>query len=252
MLNAVMLDSREPPWVQSLKFDGAPTAVATLDYGDLWATTEDGAMLCIERKTPSDLLNSIVDNRLFAQVAGIRAKTQWAYLIITGILRADADGKVIADRPTGWAWDNVQGVLLTVQELGVGIVHTADDAGYEAAVLRLSKRKREEVRIVEQRLDSRVAGPGECVLTSLPGIGWQRAQDLLRVFDGNVGQALAWLTWTNTFGDGPAGIGGGVKAGVRKALNLADSEELYCWGREDFEYYERHKGDAGNKTQIET
>lgn len=251
-----MVDSREPNWVQRLKFDGVPVAVTALDYGDLWATTGDGAMVCIERKTPTDLLGSIKDNRLFAQCAGMRAKTQWAYLVVTGVLRANASGKVIADeRITGWAWESVAGALLTVQEMGVGVVHTANERDYEAAVIRLSERKRGEEYIIEQRMDSRVASPAEQVLTSLPGIGWQRAQDLIRVFGGNVGQALAWLTWRNTVGDGPAGVAGGTKAAVRKALGLTDDEELYCWDKVDFEYYDKHRkeqeNDVSDTTQAE-
>lgn len=239
MLQAAMIDSREPAWVQKLKFGGAPCVVTALEFGDLWATTDDGAMVCVERKTPTDLLGSIKDNRLFSQCAGMRQKTPWAYLIVTGVLRATRDGKVIADeRITGWAWDSVAGALLTCQELGVGVVHTTTEGEYEAAVLRLASRKHGEEYIVSPKMDSRAMSHAEQVLTSLPGVGWQRATDLLAAFNGRACEALAWLTWLGTFGEGPAGIGNGTKAGVRKALGLAEDEELYCWDKGAFEYHE--------------
>lgn len=256
MLQAILCDSREPTWIQGLAFGGVPSMVTALDYGDLWLTTGDGEMLCVERKTPTDLLGSIKDNRLFSQCAGMRQRTPWAYLIVTGLLRATRDGKVIADeRVTGWEWNSVAGALLTCQEMGVGVVHTTNESEYEAAVLRLANRKRGEEYIIQSKMDSRVMSHAEQVLTSLPGIGWQRAQDLLRVFDGNVGQALAWLTWLNTVGDGPAGVAGGTKAAVRKALGLTDDEELYCWDKVDFEYYDKHRkeqeNDVSDTTQAE-
>jgi ERCC4-type nuclease len=259
MLQAAMIDSREPDWVQKLKFDGVPSIVTTLEYGDFWGTTDDGALICIERKTPTDLLGSIRDNRLFAQCAGMRGKTKWSYLVVTGVLRATRDGKVVADeRITGWPWDSVSGALLTVQELGVGIVHTDTEQGYEAAVLRLARRKRGEEYIIEPKMDSRTMSHAEQVLTSLPGVGWQRAQDMLRVFDGRACEALAWLTWMGTFGDGPAGVGNGTKSSVRKALGLVEGEELYCWDKTAWKYYEDwvksipvEAEDVGNETQVE-
>jgi hypothetical protein len=44
-LTGIFLDSREPPHITSLKFGGIPVAVTTLDTGDCWASTNDGARL---------------------------------------------------------------------------------------------------------------------------------------------------------------------------------------------------------------
>ena len=40
-INAVMIDSREPEWVQKIDF-GAPTLVSAMETGDVQVITEDG------------------------------------------------------------------------------------------------------------------------------------------------------------------------------------------------------------------
>lgn len=198
--------------------------VTTLDYGDAWVTAGNGDMICIERKAPNDLLGSIKDNRLFNQIAGIRAKTPWAYLVITGILTSTVNGKVIADeRVSGWDWNSVQGALLTVQEMGVRVVFTESDQDYEATICRLCNRERKPEFVIEPLAQPKFMSPGEVMLTALPGIGLERAQTLLREFDNRPCDALAWLTWHRWNEEHPvAGIGKGIKVGVRKALNLED------------------------------
>lgn len=235
MINAVMIDSREPTHIQALKFGGVPTIVTALEHGDLWMSTAGGDLVCVERKTPSDLLGSIKDGRVFPQAAGMRARTPWAYVVITGQLAPDYAGKTLADgRLTGWDWTSVQGALLTIQELGVGIVHSTADSDYEATVLRLADRKRGNEYVMTPKHDARVMTAAEVILTSLPGIGWDRAQLLMTHFDGRAGEAIAWLTWLGTFGE-VAGIGRGVKSQIRKALGLTDDEELFVMTPSDYE-----------------
>ena len=64
-----MVDNREPEFFQKLKFGGVPTMVTQLETGDVQAVTDDGCTLVFERKTPSDFLNSLKDERLFPQMA---------------------------------------------------------------------------------------------------------------------------------------------------------------------------------------
>lgn len=198
--------------------------VTALDYGDAWVTAANGDMICIERKAPNDLLGSIKDNRLFNQIAGIRAKTPWSYLVVTGVLTATVQGKVVADeRVSGWDWNSVQGALLTVQEMGVRVVFAESDQDYEATICRLCNRERKSEFVIEPLAQPKFMSPGEIMLTALPGIGLERAQTLLREFDNRPCDALAWLTWHRWNEEHPvAGIGKGVKTGVRKALNLED------------------------------
>lgn len=220
-LASVLIDSREPSWVQQLTFGGVPTAVMQLDAGDLLLTADDGAILAIERKTASDFLNSLHDDRLFAQVATLYAVTPWSYLVLTRDLRPGPNGKAIADgRESGWTWPSVQGALVTVQELGVHVVQVVSDYDYEATVIRLANRNREPVWILPPR-DALIVTEAEQILAALPGIGVERARAVLD-YCGSAAWALAFLTDDNCVPEAKIGIAEGTKRRVRKALGLED------------------------------
>lgn len=230
MLTAIMIDTNEiatAPWINKLTFGGVPKMPANLEYGDLLATTETGDMVVVERKTPSDLLNSIKDNHIFAQAAGMRALSPWCYLVITGVPAATLSGNVIAnERVTGWHWNAVQGALLDIQEMGVRIVYCLDENEYEATVIRLCNRERSKERIIEPTALPRVLSPGEVLLTSLPGIGLERAQRLLREFDNNPAKAIAWLTRKKSPVNVP-GISDGTKRAAKASLCLGEYDEVF-------------------------
>lgn len=228
MLTGAFIDSREPENIQKLTFGGVPTVVTALDAGDLWASCDDGELLVIERKTTSDLLGSIADQRLFQQALRMRERSRWAYVVVTGYLQPTHDGKTfVQGKATGWDWNAVQGALLDIQETGVQVVYCEHDNGYEATVQRLAKRSRAGRVLNNTARPARVMTAAETILTSLPGIGLERAQDVMGHFE-RPAQALAWLTWQDTVLE-VAGIGNGIKANVRRALGLGDGESLTIW-----------------------
>lgn len=234
---AVLIDSREPSEIQTADF-GCSSVVMALETGDLWASCADGALLVIERKTPSDFLASIGDNRLFLQAGKMRERSPWCYLVLTGWLTPSHDGKTIVNgRVTGWNWNSVQGALLTVQELGVHVLSCDHDNAYAKTVRQLAARQRTP-RVLPPVNTARVMSPGEQILTGLPGIGLERAQSLLEEF--RAAEGLAWLTWLGTVSQ-VAGIGDGIKANVRKALGLQDGETLTLWSDEAMVYAQRAK-----------
>lgn len=225
MLTGILIDNREPSHIQNLKFGGVPSIKMQLDCGDLWGSTDDGEMLVVERKTPSDLLGSIKDGRLFQQVSAMQAKSKWSYVMVTGALAHTLDGHVVTDnRTTGWKFDDVQGALLTVQELGCNVVVCQSDQHYEEAVLRLARRDRKAVKPIEARTQPHVITEAEKLLTALPGIGLERA-GLLLGEHGSAAYSIAWLTWLDSIAE-ISGIGDGTKRGVRRALGLTADEWL--------------------------
>ena len=233
-LKAAMIDSREPQEIQKLDF-GVPAVVTALDAGDLWATTDDGSLLIFERKTPADLLASIGDNRLFLQAQKMRERSTWCYLVVTGWLTPTHDGKTfVNNKLTGWNWAAVQGALLDVQEAGVAVAYCEHDNGYPAVVERIARRERGE-RVLNTVQRTRVMTQAEQILTSLPGIGFERAQDLLETFVDDPARALCWLTDPGLFGE-LAGIGPGIKDNVRRALGLKAGEHLTVWTQEAYTY----------------
>lgn len=221
-IQSVMIDQREPDHVKNMRFGGVPVAVTLLPAGDIWIATDD-AMLCIERKTPDDFLNSLRDDRVFGQCAALREHTSWAYLLITGPFLRGADNRVITGRVTGWDYNAVQGALLTIQEMGIGVVHAAGEHDLENAVQRLANRQRGAVRISPAR-QMRFLSESEAIIAALPGIGPERLDTINAVWPLNEYAYMALLALTDydpAAWDLP-GIGEGTIRRIRKALGLPD------------------------------
>lgn len=222
---AAMIDSREPPWVQQLTFNGAMTTVTQLSYGDLLVTADDGTLLAVERKTASDLLGSIRDGRLWLQLAGMKEQTPWSYLVITGLLTCSADGKAQTERGvTGWSWGALQGALLKAQELGAFIVFGRDDSEYEPTIMRLAAHSRKETVVLQPAKQPAILNESERVLAAMPGIGPEKVGAIMD-HTGTLGWALSFLTHM-TEEEHIAGIGPATKRGVRAVLGLRDDEDL--------------------------
>lgn len=199
---AIMIDQREPDHIKS-QFPDA--AVTLLNVGDAWVACDDGHILLIERKTSDDLLNSLKDGRLLEQISRLvesrinqqlrgERQTYWPYLIITGTLIPDRNGKVYTGRETGWSWNAVQGALLTVQELGCYVVHCPSDTEYANVIRMLGNRDREEVIDILPQKEALPVDAKSVFLMGLPGIGLERARQILEWSGGILAHALVGLT----------------------------------------------------------
>jgi ERCC4-type nuclease len=223
MITGIFVDTREPPWVQALTFEGIPTLVTFLEHGDCMAATDDGKMLLIERKTPDDFLGSLRDQRLFPQLTEMLDQTRWAYLMITGDFQRGPNGHAVTERGnTGWDWNAIQGALLTIQEMGIFIIHSAGDTDYEQCILRLGKRDRKPDLLLAPPKFPKILSAQEAIVCSLPGIGTERLQAVM-AYCGTPAWALVALTDMDT--EIP-GVGPGVKRKIRNALKLADNEQI--------------------------
>lgn len=233
-IESVLVDQREPSSVVDAvraALPGIPVATAMLDAGDAWLATSDGALVVVERKTPSDLLSSIGDGRLFAQAVSMRALSPWSYVVVTGNLLPGSDGRVwLERRSTNWNFDAVWGALLSVQESGAAVVFCRGEGEYGATLQRLAARGRESKRVPPSR-ETGLATPGELALAALPGIGPERTGALLQ-FCGTPALALVYLT-----GDGQddpvPGIGPKTRAAVRAALGLYPNTKLELMGTDE-------------------
>jgi len=227
---AVMIDQREPDTIKA-QFPNA--AVTLLDTGDTWVACEDGNILLIERKTSDDLLNSLKDGRLLEQIRRLveqrinqqlrgEHQTYWPYLVITGTLTADHNGKVLTGRETGWTWNAVQGMLLTIQEMGCYVAHCAMDTEYAKMVTMLASRERKlEIDVLPQRQPALVDAKS-VFLMGLPGIGLERAREILAWSGGVLAHGLAGLTDLSI----NAPVGDVTRKRIRGFLGLSDEQTL--------------------------
>lgn len=228
----------EPPEFHSIEFDNAPTLVVPLNAGDAILTCSDGNTLVVERKTPSDFLNTLgnkkMQDRLFWQLSKCLKISRFCYLVIEGEFERSHNNKVKVSRSgkwieTGWNWDSLQGALLTVQEMGIGIVFTDN---YKDALARLSKRNRSAVRVNPLR-NTVDLGPGVAFLTSLPGIGIDRAMSLLQHYST---PALALVALTDMSDSSLPGVKRGIRDNIRGMLQLSDGQLLCAAGYPTHEY----------------
>ena len=236
MILSTLIDSREPEEIQKLDFC-APSVVMPLAACDIMVSCDDGNTLVIERKTPSDLLGSIKDGRLFQQCHKMRELSEFCYLAIIGRMDMVKDNKTRVDgyRITGWNWDSVQGALLTVQEMGVNIVYGSD---FKTCVERLARRDRGRLTIHPRR-QSEPMEKDESFLASLPGVGAIKAKKIL-----GYGPACWGLHWLTDNRPEHAGYNAKIvsvsqnkKAEIREVLGLGEREfmSVRVWEDKDGE-----------------
>ena len=217
-ITSAIIDSRESATVKRLTFGlSERPAIAKLDAGDVLCLTDDLCQILIERKTPGDLLSTLRKKRFFPQIERMLEVTPWCYVVITGQLYRDRDGKVTVKGAghTGWNYDSVQGALLTAQELGCGVIYCGPD-DYEQAVIRLCNRDRGTKRVQPAR-ETVLLTEGEQAIAALPGLGFGRIQALESLKTPAV--MLEWLTDL----ENPTklvGVSNGIKRQVIKALGL--------------------------------
>lgn len=222
-ISAVMVDQREPDGVKALTFGGVPTIVTLLDTGDVQVVCEDGTLILIERKSMSDFLNSLKDDRVFRQCADMRHVSPWAYLVVTDQFQRGQNGKVVTDRETGWGWNALQGALLTIQELGVFVVFAAGENDFEGCILRLAARDHSPEKLLPPERPGVSLSMAEQFLCGLPGIGPERAAHLMD-HCGTAKMALMALTDADPL----EGIPSNVKTNARRVLGMAP-DEVICW-----------------------
>lgn len=163
------------------------------DICDFHIVGNDDNYLIVERKTAEDFVNSIKDGRLLNQIVKGKTITPYVYVVIVGTILPAKHGKTyINGNLTGWDYAAIEGVMLSIQELGASIVFCADENDFLPCMVRLANRSRGDVIVMPVR-EAAVFGGAENVLTSLPGIGAKKAADLLQHFP-NVGSALWFLT----------------------------------------------------------
>ena len=228
MIKSLIIDSREPKWVQNLGFYGAKKLIMEMEYGDIWVTCDDGNTLVIERKEPEDFVGSMVSNRLLNQARGLaelRNGGLWPYVMITGDILSGPSGKTYAGgKIRNVSYQSIQGLLLSIQELGVFVVYANDSRDLEQAVIRLSNRERGNIMTIPpaKRKGAKL-GKGADFLSGLPGIGTAFADAIIRN-TGTPARALEMLTNKEPIPN--VQIGHKRREEIRTVLGLKENETL--------------------------
>lgn len=175
----ILVDHRERAGslIETLGRQGALVATAVLQVGDYVV----GDRVGIERKVVADLHRCIRDRRLWAQVAALRADLRRAYLLVEG---RSLDAGCISRA-------GVRASLLTVSELGVVVVRSADQVDSALWIWRIACRHGDERIRPIARSARRGRRPAIAVLSAVPGISASLASALEAEFGSVAGVAAA-------------------------------------------------------------
>lgn len=137
----VIVDSREPGFIgDQLRSFGLTVVIDTLNAGD-FCFFPHGLKVGIERKTVSDLLNSLKDNRMVSQAHKMISTYDVAMLLIEGRYDRSPNGMVIYESKTGWqesgwSWDSFTGMMLDLKWMGL-LQHQCMSGGAATEIARL-------------------------------------------------------------------------------------------------------------------
>lgn len=214
ILGALIDTAAHPDLTGLTAVDGVALVPAAIAPASAILICADGAQVAVKYLAALDVLYSIRQGRLDADLVALKARSDWAYLIIGGQMTPDRDGKIRhGGDALGWAWDAYQGAMLSAQEMGVGVLtlRHADDLG--EALARLARRQRAPKRVRPVR-EALFFEPEQDMLMALPGIGEAMADQLL-THCGSAGAALLALTSDELTAPG---IGPKTRATIRRVL----------------------------------
>lgn len=181
----IIVDSNEPQGIINEIKDRADfnVKVESLPQGDFLYPTEGVA---IERKTGSDLAQSIQDRRVKEQTARMRAEHDHVYLVAEGELFNLPHSNMHPNSITG------QMISLAVKK-GVRIVPTQSHAGTGYAVNRIFERHRDEehqeqTEYLRRHDTGEVEDVNTSMLMQIDGISQEKAEAILDLKD--------WKSWT--------------------------------------------------------
>jgi ERCC4-type nuclease len=158
---------------------GTQVTIKSLTGGDYRLGTD----VLAERKTVRGLHRSLVENRFWRQIGGLR-KGRWPYLIVEGFNLFDGPLEPAA----------VRGALLAVSDVGVTVIRTHDTRDTAEWIRLLALRR--SVQPIRRRPPeakrprSNPVAPGIAVLAGIRGVSVIRATALLNVF-GTVAEVAA-------------------------------------------------------------
>lgn len=226
MIASILIDSREPDSVKRLGFYGAKKSILEMEFGDLWVTCDDGSLLVIERKEPEDFIGSMLSGRMLRQANGLsklRDAGMWPYIMIMGDFMPGPNGRTYVNGDLrDVQYSAIQGLLLSIQELGVFVIHALNHRDLEQAVLRLSNRTREPImKIPAAKREGRTRSKASDFLSGLPGISMGLAEGAIQEA-GSAAKALTMMT----DGSWLPNIGEKRREQVRKVLGLGPNQKL--------------------------
>jgi len=171
----VLVDSREPEWVYEMFHSmGYRVEREYLDIGDIVIGD-----LCIERKTPTDLVNSVTSGRLWEQMYSLTQYDRRLLLIHDPFL------PFISSRGKRVFYDAVATVITSYRTPVFRVEDRRELMVFLDSLVKKLNKKRESLKPVlhRKKKEMTVQEIREEILTCLPTVGRKRARLILSQID---------------------------------------------------------------------
>ncbi len=171
----IVADHREKKsgLIKLLEESGFQVKVKALAHGDYVISDE----VVIERKTAHDLIVSIIDGRLFSQVAALKKSFTSPLLLVEG-------NPFITD--TKMNYKAIRGAILSIQAIWYVPVIYAKNLEHSCSVIKMIveqlKEQKEEIVLRHGYRPKRLRNRRLYILQGLPGVGAVMAKRLLDKF----------------------------------------------------------------------
>lgn len=241
-----------PKVVAELEKNFSQVIIANLNSADINIPLDDGSVLAIERKTPSDFLSSISDGRLFHQAELMSKQAKYCAIIITGrfiygdkddmAYIKDEDGKV---EKTNWRGSSVRASMIVLQYSSVPVIFCPPKKFCQTiSELYNTVNKPDERQAVRKKriITFPPVDEGVEFIAQIPGVGLKLAESLMLFAGkmegkeddyGSVATALHWLSILVQIdkAERPAGWGPAKILNARKFFGL-DSNQYIAMPKE--------------------
>ncbi len=176
----ILVDDREKrsPVVEELQRLGVEFKIERLDVADY----DVGGVYGVERKTPGDFINSIIDRRLFDQATYLREAFEVPIIVVEG-----GFSRVLRYRRINP--HAIFGAMAALAENKISVIQTAGPRETAELLLVLQKRLEKKKRTYVPPSKKRVIKMNTSVpvvqlnlLSSIPGISFEMADKILRYF----------------------------------------------------------------------
>ncbi|MEM4554590.1 MAG: ERCC4 domain-containing protein [Candidatus Anstonellaceae archaeon] len=171
----IMVDAREPEYIcDSLEAAGAEIQILTLPLGDYQLSER----LVVERKTRQDFEASIVDGRLFSQIALLCSTLPRVVVVVEGL---PSEQQRLSKNALLGAYASL------ISDFGCSLFFTSSPAATSELLYALACHeqfaRREPPPAIQKKKATTMAQKQLAVVESLPGIGPKLARQLLNYFD---------------------------------------------------------------------
>lgn len=167
----IVCDYREKEVIEHLKGIGAVVNERGLEIGDFFCSRK----VCIERKTHSDFIGSIIDGRIFEQAAHLRENFEKPIVIIEGYSNRKINENALK-----------AAIASLLVDFNISILTTRNPFDTAKTIYWLAKREQEEkkaeIGIKVGKKPKEMKRLQEFIIAGIPGISLTLAKRLLKKF----------------------------------------------------------------------